>query len=75
MTSDLFPALGRVRRTMPRNKDVMDICDALEGYIQRSNSISVDLPREAEREATAAGKLTRAEIQRAYRLRKKEQKP
>lgn len=69
MTSDLFAALGRIRRAMPRNDDVMTICDALEGHL-----VSPAMPREAERDATqvAAGKLTRAEIQRAYRLRKKE---
>jgi hypothetical protein len=53
--SDTLQAIGRVRRAMPRNADVMLICDELE-KLMRSGS---------------RPKLTRAQIQKNYRLRKK----
>lgn len=53
--SDTIQAIGRVRRAMPRNADVMLICDELEKLLR----------------AGPKPKLTRAEIQRNYRLRKK----
>lgn len=28
--SEIIQTIARVRRAMPRNKDVMDVCDALE---------------------------------------------
>jgi len=61
LMSDIFQTIGRVRRAMPRNADVMELCDALEELLSRSATLS------------AAPKLTRAEIQRNYRLRKKGQ--
>lgn len=30
MSADLMKTIARVRRAMPRNADVMEICDALE---------------------------------------------
>ena len=44
---------------MPRNGDVATVCDALEAFLKQG-SAQVRTP-----------KLTRAEIQRRYRLRKK----
>jgi hypothetical protein len=54
--SDLMRTIDRVRRAMPRNVDVMAVCDALEKLMQAR---------------VRTTKLTRAEIQRRYRLRKK----
>jgi hypothetical protein len=57
--NDLIQTIGRLRRAMPRNGDVATVCDALESSL-RQGSAQVRTP-----------KLTRAEIQRRYRLRKK----
>ena len=72
--NELMQTIGRVRRLMPRNKDVMDLCDALEKELISSTF-------EGERQAMAKlrkelnkPKLSRAEIQRNYRRRQKEQK-
>lgn len=56
---DLMQTIDRVRRAMPRNADVMAVCDALDAALRQAQ---VRTPRP---------KLTRAEIQRRYRLRKK----
>ena len=57
--SDLIQAIDKLRRDMPRNALVLAVCDALESFL-RQGSAQVRTP-----------KLTRAEIQRRYRLRKK----
>lgn len=31
--SELLKTIGRLRRAMPRNKDAMDVCDALEKHL------------------------------------------
>jgi hypothetical protein len=58
--SDIAEAIGRVRRAMPRNQDVMLICDELDNRLRISAPIKP--------------KLSRAEIQKNYRLRKKAKK-
>jgi hypothetical protein len=50
----LQDAIKRLRRTMPRNGDVIAVCEAAEAFM-----ISAKRP------------MSRAEIQRNYRLRKK----
>ena len=73
---DITQAIGRVRRAMPRNTDVMLICDRIETLMASSSK----LERAAVNGQVAGSspafpakpKLTRAEIQRNYRLRKKE---
>lgn len=56
--SDTIQAIGRVRRSMPRNADVMLICDELEKLLTAPKS-------------PGPVKLTRRQIQKNYRLRKK----
>jgi hypothetical protein len=58
--SEVTEAIGRIRRAMPRNADAMLICDELDRRL-RSNP-------------TETPKLTRAEIQRNYRIRQKAKK-
>ncbi len=58
--SEVLQIIARVRRAMPRNADVMAICSELERLLT-----------EPKRKLGRA--LTRAEIQRNYRLRKKAQ--
>ena len=73
--NDLAQTIGRVRRAMPRNADVMEVCDQLEKLMARSSAVEP-----AAHNGSVAGskpaaptkpKLSRAEIQRNYRLRKK----
>lgn len=73
--SEIIQTLSRVRRAMPRNQDVMALCDALEKLMARSSVV------ERHVEAVRAGgsnpsgptksKLTRAQIQKRYRERKR----
>jgi hypothetical protein len=35
MSTDLLKTIGRIRRAMPRNADVMEICDALEASLSK----------------------------------------
>lgn len=56
--SDTIQTIGRVRRSMPRNADVMLICDELEKLLMAPKPPGLV-------------KLTRAQIQKNYRLRKK----
>jgi len=58
LMSDISQTIGRVRRAMPRNVDVMEVCDALDKLL-------------LAHQTQAAPKLSRADIQRNYRLRKK----
>jgi len=37
MSVEIQQLIGRVRRAMPRNADVMQICDELEKRIRRAN--------------------------------------
>lgn len=37
--SEIIQAIGRVRRAMPRNADVMLICDELEKILARSSAV------------------------------------
>jgi hypothetical protein len=53
--SELLAIISRARRDMPRNTLVMSLCDALEGFLLKTDKKP----------------LTRAEIQRNYRQRKK----
>ncbi len=62
----MIEMIGRVRRAMPRNQDVMDICDALEKALVVGETISTAVAT-TERML----KKSRAEIQRNYRKRKK----
>jgi hypothetical protein len=64
--SEVSEAIGRVRRAMPRNGDVMLICDTCEKL-----QFVANLGRAVEIAIDKAPKLTRAEIQRNYRQRKK----
>ena len=75
MDTDLAQAIGRVRRAMPRNVDVMLICDAVERLEARSSVVErrplkPDVVGSSPT-APAKPKLSRADIQRNYRLRKK----
>jgi len=59
-TAEIMALVSRVRREMPRNKLVMQLCDQCERLV-------VAPPRAPVRKPP----LSRAEIQRNYRLRKK----
>ena len=76
--SDLAQTIGRVRRAMPRNADVMLICDEAEKLMARSSVVEQRplTPKVVGSNPTAPAKskLTRAEIQRNYRRRKAEEK-
>jgi hypothetical protein len=63
MANEIMQTISRVRRAMPRNKDVMDICDALETEI-----VSEGLKVQAE---MVKPRLTRAQIQKNYRDRRR----
>lgn len=64
--SDTLQTISRLRRAMPRNKDVMDVCDELERKVVGQSLIDAARGRDVNPE-----KLTRAQIQRRYRQRKK----
>ena len=68
LMSDIMQTISRVRRAMPRNGDVMAICDALEVELV-SSRLTKEGKALVEREVKR--KLSRAEIQRNYRIRKK----
>ena len=76
--SELAQTIGRVRRAMPRNPDVMTVCDELEKLMVRSSAVEQRslTPKVVGSNPTAPAKpkLSRAEIQKNYRLRKKEGK-
>jgi hypothetical protein len=73
--NDLAQTIGRVRRAMPRNADVMLICDELDKFLARSSAVEQRslTPKVVGSNPTAPAKpkMTRAEIQKNYRLRKK----
>ncbi len=58
--TEVIQTIDRLRRDMPRNSLVMALCDSCELLLKKP---SVERPP-----------LTRAEIQRNYRRRQKEQK-
>lgn len=76
MAHEIIQTISRVRRAMPRNSDVMELCDELERLLLARSSV-------VERGAVnarvggstlpvpAKPVLSRADIQRNYRLRKK----
>jgi len=66
--SEILQIIGRLRRAMPRNADVMALCDWAERQVTAPR-VAIDAPL-ARAEPTKP-KLTRAEIQRNYRQRKK----
>ena len=73
--SEIILTIGRVRRAMGRNQDVMAVCDELERLLVRS-SVEEQRPLKpkvvgSNPAASAKPKLSRAQIQRNYRLRKK----
>ena len=70
MSDDLMASITWVRRST-RNQDMLNICDALEQRLLAERSPKVQL---ATVEEVPAAKLSRAEIQKNYRRRKKEQK-
>ena len=58
MTSvDTYKLIDQLRRDMPRNQAVMDLCQACESLLRDNNSSKMP--------------LTRAQIQKNYRDRKK----
>ena len=67
MDIELTQAIDRVRRAMPRNRDVMFVCDECERLVRTAGEtgpvVRVEEP--------AKPKLTRAQIQKNYRERKK----
>ncbi len=72
--SEILQTIGRLRRAMPRNPDVMALCDWAERQATAPRlSIEAPLMRVAP-DKPAKPKLTRAEIQRNYRIRKKAKK-
>lgn len=75
LMDDIAQTIGRVRRAMPRNPDVMAICDEAEKLMARSSAVEQRplTPKVVGSNPTAPAKprLSRAEIQRNYRLRKK----
>ncbi len=76
--SEIVQTIARVRRMMPRNKDVMDVCDEAERLMARSSSAVEQRPLKpsvagSNPAVLAKPKLSRAEIQRNYRERKKAQ--
>ena len=70
--SEILVTIARVRRAMPRNTDVMAICDALEKELV-SNTFEGERREMARIRADLAPrpKLTRAQIQKRYRERRK----
>lgn len=76
--SDLAQTIGRVRRAMPRNADVMVICDELDKRLACSSAVersAVNARAAGSNPAMPAkSKLSRAEIQKNYRMRKKARK-
>jgi hypothetical protein len=69
--SEIIQTIGRLRRAMPRNPDVIELCDWAERQaIAPRVAIEAPLAR-AIPDKTTKPRKTRAEIQRAYRLRKK----
>ncbi len=72
--SEILQTIGRLRRAMPRNADVMELCDWAERQVtMRHIAIEAPLARTIP-DKPAKPKLSRAEIQRNYRLRKKAKK-
>lgn len=73
--SETIQAIGRLRRAMPRNADAMLVCDELEKMLARSSMVEQRplTPKVVGSSPTAPAKpkLTRAEIQRNYRKRRK----
>lgn len=65
MDMELMQTIDRVRRAMPRNGDVMAVCNACEA-LMLCKPVVVRVPVEP-----AKPKLSRAQIQKNYRARKK----
>lgn len=76
--NEIAQTIGRLRRAMPRNTDAMSICDELEKLLARSSAVEQRplTPKVVGSNPTAPAKsiLSRAQIQKNYRLRKKSKK-
>lgn len=59
--TDLHEAIGRLKRSQPRNEDTMAVCSALEAYLYRPPA---ELPRTVQTEA--AGGFDKKAYQRDY---------
>ena len=46
MANDLMQIIGRLRRDMPRNGLVMDVCDALEARLREPVQLAVPKKRD-----------------------------
>lgn len=70
LMSEILQIIGRLRRAMPRNPDVMAACDWVDRMVSVPRA-SIEAPLARTEMQPAKPKLSRAEIQRNYRLRKK----
>lgn len=68
--SEIAQAIGRVRRAMPRNSDVMLICDECDRLVRTAGESLPALGTVVPSKPV----LSRAEIQKNYRLREKAKK-
>jgi hypothetical protein len=81
MSVDLLKTIARLRRAMPRNADVTEVCDALEGLLQRrslalpavSSVPPVHAEQPAELKITRVPKFDKRAYMRDY-MRKKRAK-
>lgn len=68
---DLIPVIERVRRAMPRNPDVMQLCDALEVFaVQRQVEPMMGIRMTEATNPSTGPKRDRAAYMREYRARK-----
>lgn len=73
--AEIMTVIARTRRAMPRNMDVMEICKLAENHIlhcgARTDRIIGPNSTAPANNPVKPRPLTRAEIQKNYRLRKK----
>lgn len=62
MSNELIKTIARVRRAMPRNVDVMEICDALEKRLQEP--VELEDARRNHMMVAAKGIQARAEAEK-----------
>lgn len=69
--TELTQTIARVRRAMPRNADVMAICEALEAHLKPAVEITAGLPATPAEKAPFDKKTYQRELMRKRRAQKK----
>jgi hypothetical protein len=73
MDKELLKTISRLRRAMPRNEDVMALCDALEARLLKSDEPTIKADDEAA--PINRPKFDKTAYQREYMRKRRAERP